>query len=85
MHPSDASLGRPGACAHGVTNSVAFLAIHLPSCVHKPAPHPATEIQVLRSTRLRVAAPLPPPDNTVPATGTSNEEAERLDVWPSGI
>lgn len=31
------------------------------------------------------AAPLPPPDNTVPATGTSNKGAERLDVWPSGI
>lgn len=31
------------------------------------------------------AALLTSSDNSVPATGTPNKEAERLDVWPSGI
>lgn len=31
------------------------------------------------------AAPLPPPDDEVPTTGTPNKAAARLDVWPSGI
>lgn len=30
------------------------------------------------------AAPLTSSDHSVPATGT-NKEAQRLDVWPSGI